>query len=866
LALVYGELSHTFGHLSSNMSAAVASLNEVQQQQQHLPQSDTTNESNNIGSGNPTNAEEDRKLPAVSGPYRDGLKTELANQQSNQQQLQTAENQGDQTNVATKMETDASIKNSGANVEGNFAAAKPAGMDDDRPRESSVLPPGLLQILLEVAQSGTSSTLQWNPTPQKPQSSATASATSDGATKKVSKKRSLAAFSNSVSAPVALRPGAAAASFLASSGASAGGNAPKQNPTGAAASPRKKNRNGLHNRSSSGHTRRPIHLIRTSGGGGNGTTTATATATTTLTTQSPILSAVSRFGPSTSGSEPEDTSHYDSEGTSTTSTSEFSYDQHHWQLRHRSQHLNLRTINTSALRTANTVRSEGDHASAVPRSLREAFKCAAALILHDWYERKGGYKLSPAEAKIHKGTAISSREIFRLRKQRLLQRLEGPESQLAERPPFTIQRVAEVLVAPDKYYTQTHKLFNCLEKLLLVSSSITAFGGSRGGVTSQSRREEQELAALADERDRIQSEFRQLRRRRSSLASDTGVMIDQSMGTGDGSQAFRQMHTAAKEDAAKIHEKMEGASIGNESNSEVAGVAGNPLDTQRQELEAAARASLRNKFDHVGIDPHHHHHGAVATANMKAINESRSMTKSPPPPSLTSAPNLSGGVLRSPHATHGEHPTSPVRTPSPVLFAEAAAATTSPKSPSQAPQPPLANPNVHLLQMHHAAAVAGVSPFDLMTLGSTGGPVTAAGSALLASTMSGLKEQDLESRSSASSDVDSESDDVSFDDSASDRSDGSDSGVAGPPAPAASSAAGGGPSNFSALAQAMALKRTSAAAANRNVKIPVNEAPQSVCAQSPGGAAPAAAAAATTDDPVPEDSDVSDSSLSDMAE
>jgi hypothetical protein len=39
-----------------------------------------------------------------------------------------------------------------------------------------------------------------------------------------------------------------------------------------------------------------------------------------------------------------------------------------------------------------------------------------------------------------------------------------------------------------------------------------------------------------------------------------------------------------------------------------------------------------------------------------------------------------------------------------------------------------------------------------------------------------LKDVDLESRSSASSDVDSESDDISFDDSASDRSDGSDSG------------------------------------------------------------------------------------------
>jgi hypothetical protein len=87
-----------------------------------------------------------------------------------------------------------------------------------------------------------------------------------------------------------------------------------------------------------------------------------------------------------------------------------------------------------------------------------------------------------------------------------------------------------------------------------------------------------------------------------------------------------------------------------------------------------------------------------------------------------------------------------------------------------------ANPNMHLLQMHHAAAFAGVSPFELM------GHLTAPDSGAHSSVATGqagavaLKDIDLESRSSASSDVDSESDDVSFDDSASDRSDGSDSG------------------------------------------------------------------------------------------
>ena len=76
--------------------------------------------------------------------------------------------------------------------------------------------------------------------------------------------------------------------------------------------------------------------------------------------------------------------------------------------------------------------------------------------------------------------------------------------------------------------------------------------------------------------------------------------------------------------------------------------------------------------------------------------------------------------------------------------------------------------------MNHAAAVAGLSPFELMALDSAHHESS---SSAVAATIAGMaKDLDLESRSSASSDVDSESDDVSLDDSASDRSDGSDSG------------------------------------------------------------------------------------------
>jgi hypothetical protein len=52
---------------------------------------------------------------------------------------------------------------------------------------------------------------------------------------------------------------------------------------------------------------------------------------------------------------------------------------------------------------------------------------------------------------------------------------------------FLITDFANLIIF--QYYTQTHKLCNCLEKLLLVTSSIDAFGGSTGGETYQTRRE-----------------------------------------------------------------------------------------------------------------------------------------------------------------------------------------------------------------------------------------------------------------------------------------------------------------------------------------------------------------------------------------
>ena len=91
------------------------------------------------------------------------------------------------------------------------------------------------------------------------------------------------------------------------------------------------------------------------------------------------------------------------------------------------------------------------------------------------------------------------------------QRPERDGSSTMEGPPFTIQRLAEVLLSPEYYYTQTHKLCNGLEKLLLVTSSVTAFGGGYDdGMRSPSERE---MAALADERGRVQQ--RKFRRKLS---------------------------------------------------------------------------------------------------------------------------------------------------------------------------------------------------------------------------------------------------------------------------------------------------------------------------------------------------------------
>ena len=182
------------------------------------------------------------------------------------------------------------------------------------------------------------------------------------------------------------------------------------------------------------------------------------------------------------GSECEDmASHYecDSESTSTTNNSEVSSGKR--RSIHGQQQL-LQAAGASRMKY---------------RSLGQAFAVAMGLVMDHSYQNQGGYKLSPAELRKFTiaGNKANPEAIFQERRQRLITLCHGNGHR--EGAPFTLQRMAEVLLSPARYYKQTHKLCNCLEKLLMVTSSIQAFGGSAGGQTFQSRREVRMLLFLS---------------------------------------------------------------------------------------------------------------------------------------------------------------------------------------------------------------------------------------------------------------------------------------------------------------------------------------------------------------------------------
>jgi hypothetical protein len=204
------------------------------------------------------------------------------------------------------------------------------------------------------------------------------------------------------------------------------------------------------------------------------------------------------------------------------------------------------------------------------------------------------------------------------------------------------------------------------------------------------------LAALADEKGRQESELRQrrLRRRTSSPSDDVMMDYEPRMHTkDDGSDNRRNLSPEKKSD------HYDGNHHG--------GRGKNGGEATREMLEAAARASLRSKFDHVGLDSH-----SSEGRDVRAIAESRGMTNSPPPPSLSMSAALTGhagaaGFVRQHHPDQNpDHPLI-ARVSSPILFTHGG-------------EPTHASTSMHMLQLHHAATLAGNSmsgagslPFDL---------------------------------------------------------------------------------------------------------------------------------------------------------
>lgn len=154
-------------------------------------------------------------------------------------------------------------------------------------------------------------------------------------------------------------------------------------------------------------------------------------------------------------------------------------------------------------------------------------------------------------------------------------------------------------------------------------------------------------------------------------------------GLSTGKQSSTEDYTGQKGDHNKARHYREGES----------GTAADDHHHHHGSLEEAARASLRAKFDHAGIDPH-----SPTAADRKNAG-------SPPPPGLALG---SPAMALSPHALArhlvGEHsPPSPRDgTSHPLAFFSAAIENGTPI------QALHANHSIHLLQMHHAAALAGV--------------------------------------------------------------------------------------------------------------------------------------------------------------
>lgn len=275
-----------------------------------------------------------------------------------------------------------------------------------------------------------------------------------------------------------------------------------------------KQRNGLHkkrrrymgsdgsNTQTTTPRKRPLFLIRTNTNTNPntsvatpGSTTATQTATATAAAPGSVYSAgsiASSVGSGrTSGSEPDDSTQYecDSEGTSATTNSEFSVEGrirkrnayvHHGHGIARMKHPKEGDANLNTDMMEDEDEPSMSSNGTTYTTLQGAFRIALQLVLDHFNRHCGGYKLSPAERRridMEAGETnhssdnekkksndsqqlktVSSDTVFQQRRQRLVNMLTPKFSKANKHtyiargsgPPFTIQRVAEVLVSPER--------------------------------------------------------------------------------------------------------------------------------------------------------------------------------------------------------------------------------------------------------------------------------------------------------------------------------------------------------------------------------------------------------------------------------
>ena len=289
-----------------------------------------------------------------------------------------------------------------------------------------------------------------------------------------------------------------------------------------------------------------------------------------------------------------------------------------------------------------------------------------------------------------------------------------------------------------QYYKQTHKLCNCLEKLLLVTSPASSFGESAGADISQQAREEgyvsyicfkgcflspnadaishvlcsfilvfQDNVSVASEKKGGRQDWelrtKRLKRRMSSSSDDDGGSLKRDNKSPDRAAASKSPESdGSKGENSEPLKQDQDIQANHHAN-------GKELSS-KEILEAAARAQLRSKFDHVGIDPHS---SSAVDRSVPGI-PNRGMTSSPPPPGLASAASaLSPHGAVSGFARHvGEHPTgdsSCDSTPHPLTVQQNPMPFFSAANDTATPIPAVrANHGIQMLQMHNHSSTQGI--------------------------------------------------------------------------------------------------------------------------------------------------------------